>query len=253
MTRLLIDTLTSVLAELDRLAPESLAAARAHGVLAGYMAAPPVRRRAVTQKAATDSDREIAAYYAAGNSILACSTKFGRAPVTIYRALERCGQPTRQRGAPRAIRRDARVDEMIAMRDLGHTLEEIGRRFNVTRERARQLLRRAGVGTGHHDRPLTAEELHAARVYASGESLDAAGAMLPGGRNIRAVLAKAGIQVRTRERANTAQLKARLERVSALQAQGMAPKGIAKAIGARHVEHVYRDLARLRGKSRASA
>jgi hypothetical protein len=45
-------------------------------------------------------------------------------------------------GRPRKMAPDARAQEIIALRRSGATLEEIGARYGVTRERVRQICRR---------------------------------------------------------------------------------------------------------------
>src|SRR5215470_6310707 len=86
------------------------------------------------------------ARYAHGEAgTVALARECGVSDFTVRRALRRQGVAVRprgwQRGRPQPWRRDARrLAEMRRLRAAGWTLARIGRHYDLTRERVRQLL-----------------------------------------------------------------------------------------------------------------
>jgi hypothetical protein len=63
-------------------------------------------------------------------------------PATTKRYMNHLGIKLTKRRKDRDTKPDLRVDEMVAMRKKGFTLDSIGGKFNITRERVRQILQR---------------------------------------------------------------------------------------------------------------
>lgn len=63
-------------------------------------------------------------------------------PATTKRYMNHLGIKLTKRRKERDTKPDLRVDEMVAMRKKGFTLDSIGGKFNITRERVRQILQR---------------------------------------------------------------------------------------------------------------
>lgn len=63
-------------------------------------------------------------------------------PATTKRYMNHLGIKPAKRRKDRDTKPDLRVDEMVAMRKKGFTLDSIGGKFNLTRERVRQILQR---------------------------------------------------------------------------------------------------------------
>lgn len=58
----------------------------------------------------------------------------------VYSLLKKKGVQRRKQGQPRGVLDSSRVQQMATYRSQGETLETIGKRFQLTRERVRQLL-----------------------------------------------------------------------------------------------------------------
>lgn len=235
--RILRETLSTVLAELERIDSRSLVAARARGLLDALEVAP--KGRPVTV-----DDEEVARLYGEGLSLEQCSIRLGVSASTVVNSLKRSGverKRTRPLGQP--SKADPRLPEMVAMRENGATLEEIGAHFKITRERARQIFARAGIDISV--RPLTPAERAAVDRYVSGESLGLCAASLgimP--TSFRNVLLRAGHEPRKEGRATRPETKHRTERAAQLWQAGKRPREIAAELGLPCTETVYRYLAR---------
>jgi hypothetical protein len=134
---------------------------------------------------------------------------------------------------------------MKAMRDDNKTLEEIGLGHGVSRERVRQILNKAGIPTGYMPYVLTDADMKAVDEYQAGASLEycatISGVSLATFRN--RVLIAAGVSVRKKGRMVSITLIERRETVARLYGEGVPMANIAKQVGMRSLEHVYRDLA----------
>ena len=143
-------------------------------------------------------DEEMALMYANGMSTYEIAEHLNFSYARVYAALKRQGTKFRAKGynvsSLRKQRVDERVEAMFAMRQQGATLEEIGAKYGITRERVRQLF----VAHGKHtERPLRPEEIKAVEEYVNGDSLvEVAERNGYTGTKMRALINKAGYQVR---------------------------------------------------------
>ncbi len=236
-------TLASVTSELERLDPSSLIAARARGVLDATDQAG--SRRFAQPPQSPNQAASMAARYAEEVSGLAVAAEFGVDAATVYRAVHAAGGTIRARGPASGFSKIARtrLEEMVALRAQGKTLDEIGEVFKVTRERVRQILTRGGYDT--HTRPLKPEELQAAQAYADGASLYEMAAKLKVTELVaKKVLRRAGIPLRKRCRASAVQADARAERIAELYASGSTLAAIVREVGLKNPNCIYRYLAR---------
>lgn len=108
---------------------------------------------------------EMIALYRSGLTLKAVAERFATSETTVLAALKEVGIARRARYAEQPIpaalaaeHPDAdRVDLMVGMYRGGATLQQIGHHFSLTRERVRQLLKRAGIASdtgGSALRPL---------------------------------------------------------------------------------------------------
>lgn len=252
MSRVLLDTLATVIAELERLDPASLVAARAQGVLEGFRAAPLGTRGSVKigrpKKAATDSDFEMARLYSDGLTVERVAKHMGVSTGTVRAALRRTGTPARKwrplGAAGIQKHNEERVERIREMRAIGQTLEEIAAVECITRERVRQLCVKAGIDT--QQRPLTPEEAAAVQLYLDGASLDLAAERL--GRSahgMRSLLFRAGHKPRPapKLRQRSPETIAKAERACEMYRAGFSTPEIAAKLQLRAQPMVYRLLA----------
>lgn len=98
---------------------------------------------------------EIAGRYAAGETLTELASDYGCCTASIYKILKATGTPTRRQGPPYKAARDDRIDAAVDLRNMGESLEEIGRVLGVTREYVRQLLLVRGIrGCRPKNKPL---------------------------------------------------------------------------------------------------
>ena len=252
---ILRDTLASVLAELERLDPKSLIAARAHGVLlmAGGTEQPQSKggRRKGWRKAASGTDRAIAASYVDGLTADECAEKHGTSKPTVYAALKRVGTPRRAPGRKLSGKsgtlspaNEQRLERMNDMRAKGMTLEEIGAAERITRERVRQIFAKAGIPTTGDERPLTAEQKAAVARYVAGDGLEVtAGSLGVSPYTMRGLISKAGYTVRPSMRqARQPKTIADAERAAQMYRSGCTCQQIADTLGLKAGSQVYRLL-----------
>lgn len=250
--RILRDTLANVLAELDRLDPQSLTAARAHGVLEAIACSAPSskggRPRGVSSRQA-EKDAPLIASYQSGKTAGEVAEAHGCERQTVYNALRRAGIPSRARGhtigkIKPAIAADERIERIRTMRADGRTLEEIGAAEKITRERVRQLCQKAGIPTPRPE--LTQQEKDAVAAYLAGDSIDQASAghdIAPSRLNY--ALARMGHSPRPSKRTcrRSAQTVAKASLAGKLYLDGKKLREISAALGLGKPEMVYRYLA----------
>ncbi len=87
-----------------------------------------------------------------GQSVAEIATAHGISPKQVYRRLSATGLLNQSEQRPGRTSRPKRVDPRIAdmaqRRLRGETLDDIGKAYNVTRERVRQILKQAGIDPG---------------------------------------------------------------------------------------------------------
>ena len=83
--------------------------------------------------------------YVAGHTLVECGARFGIEKTRVVQILVSMGIPRRPRGCPKGFRYPPHrlLDEVVALREQGETLEAIGRRFGFSRQAAHQILKRA--------------------------------------------------------------------------------------------------------------
>ncbi|MGV0964217.1 MAG: hypothetical protein ACOYBT_10035 [Polynucleobacter sp.] len=246
--KLLLETCASVIAELERLDPASLIAARARGVLDG-ISAPRTAKPAGGRPIQVDRDQEIARLYGEGLSGPEVANRVGCSYKTVLNALERCGVARRARGtrySPRkaTVSNQDRIERIRTMRAEGLTLKEIGAREKITGERVRQLCGKAGIDTSK--RPLTEHEKALVAQYLAGDSLHIvaeAGGLSTG--VVARLLALAGEKPRPapKLRNRHPHTLVNAERAAQLYASGLTMAAIAKHVGLANASSVYRLLA----------
>src|SRR5204863_1137494 len=89
-------------------------------------------------------DEVVSRLYSGGLSLLATGKSVGKSAQWVRDSLERSGTPCRPRGSgPKVGYQDSeRVEQIRRYREEGKTLEEIGARLRLSRERVRQIRRR---------------------------------------------------------------------------------------------------------------
>lgn len=207
-------------------------------------AAQPVPRRAGGgRKPDLARYRLFANRYEEGATILEIATEFGACQETVRKALKSLGVVARPfSDHPSTRRPHPHLDEMKRLRAEGATLDEIGGRFSLTRERVRQILKKAGVPTDQ--RPLNAREREAVARYVAGDSLEqVAQALGTQASTMRNIILRAGHQIRPSSRQIHQETLKKAEAASQLYRQGKTLREIAASVGVSKPEMIYRLLA----------
>ena len=109
----------------------------------------------MTDTAVKTENQELVEAYSAGHSLKRCAAQFGMSHYRVRQVLLTLTVPLHPRGrpkghsdqsarAPRAPSPPHRLlDELVALREQGETLEAIGRRFGFSRQAAHQILQKA--------------------------------------------------------------------------------------------------------------
>lgn len=196
-------------------------------------------------------DEEMVALYQSGLSIEDVGAKLGCSGGTVRNALKRLGAKMRKRGPARmAALYPERTADMVAMRERGATLQEIGAKYKLTRERVRQILIREGVDTSN--RPLSKEDLAIVQEYLDGDSLWVVGERHKMGlTSLKSLITKAGYKIRPSPRQSKDPTIERRAKIAAeLYREGMKVRDIADRIGITprsdggHSGGIYRLLAK---------
>ena len=93
-------------------------------------------------KNAMAMEPELRALHSNNLTLYQIARAMGITATTARRYLTVIGLPTPTRRQDRTTPPDLRVDEMMELRRQGETLDAIGKRFDLTRERVRQILQR---------------------------------------------------------------------------------------------------------------
>lgn len=230
----------------------------------------PTKRRAPTIKAVKrppgalrEGEREEAEKYATayreGMAAEQVASLFQQSAPRVRRLLIAIQCPMRKRGRPHppqslSDKNRARIDDIKARYVGGETLQQIGDAYGITRERIRQLLRKAGVpslGTREEHRrqahPLTALEMEAARLYDLGAGPTAVEEQTGVKRaQIYAILRRLNIERKGAGFFNRSpDYDERVEAVCRLYREGHGSTEIAKRLPfVRHPEETYKYLKR---------
>ncbi len=192
-----------------------------------------------------DKAKDIVAAYCAGSSALDVATRFGCDPALVRRMVVEAGEAMRPPSRASEKAPSPRIEQIMAMRAAGKTGEEIGEALGITRERVRQIVIKEGMFQQYADRPFRPEEITAFEEYKAGAPLGIVAAMLgvtPD--TAKKKLIAAGVELRPKPRANSAESARRVQEASALHREGLKPRAIAEAMGLPHLEYVYRYLAK---------
>lgn len=236
--------LLMTVAALEQVAPQSMALAFAREVLARPRPEPAPRIR--RKKEATEEDRRIAADYEGGMTIAEISAKYDCSSGKVTGALARCGVQKRPQGKAAKKKdhaNDPRALDMAAMYRDGKTLEEIGAKYGLTRERVRQIMIRSGNDPKGIDRPMPEHYRRAIDAYLAGDSLLTAAKVAdvsPG--TFRNVLARAGHVPRLENRAKKYDA-GKVERCAQLYLAGEPLAEIVRKLGISHQPYIYQLLA----------
>lgn len=258
-TQLMQAAARDLLAEVKRVAPESPVAIRAETIFevaeeTGIKpsgrppnAAGNERRETLMQRIAERdaTDKEVAKLYASGLSLMEVGRRTGgHSTAWVTASLARTGTPTRPRGNNKTPPNLERIERMRAYRAEGKTLEEIAAVEHISRERVRQICNSAGISTSPSSE-LTPEQHAAVEEYLAGGSLNLVSARYGvGSHALRNWVMRAGhVPRREPTRRSTAETKRRAERAAQLYRQGMKADEIAKALGFKKGEAIYRFLA----------
>jgi ribosomal protein S13 len=246
MSDILLQTLAGVIAELVRLDPQNLVAARAIGVLeaAPLMAAP---RRGRVPQPPNITDAKIAARYAAGATLLDLASEFEIAVDTARRAIVRAGGIIRRQGPTdhRKPEDHPLFTQMKAMWEGGNSMKAIGDACGVSRERVRQILTKAGIHATGEPKRLTSDELAAVHRYFD-EDLSLSGAAHAAGFSefkMARLIRRAGYEPRKANRRMKDETAAKAARAADLYKRHVKIVEIAKDLKLRSPELVYRYLA----------
>lgn len=194
-------------------------------------------------------------WYESGMSILQVAERAGTNAPQVSYALKRSGYKVRGPGnrshedparvAARRAKLDARVGEIMEMRERGMSGPEIGVVLRITRERVRQLVAKAGRTEEFENRPLTPEQLLILREYEDGLDMRSLATKLEVGEGTtRKWLERAGIPIRPlrRRRDQEGLTKERTEQVVCLYERGLTSKEIARRLDLPSPSAVYRYL-----------
>lgn len=241
------DTLSSVVAELERVDPQSVVGARARGLLDGksMMLASQSDRHPRPPKA--ERDDKIAQAYLGGSSISVIAGEIGVTPDTVRNALIRRGVTRRKSGecqkTTASRRDDGKRQRIKAMREAGKTLTEIGLAEQISRERVRQILAADGI-TGQ--RPLSPDEHAAVAEYLAGGSVcEVSERHSMAATKLRKLVLQSGHEMRPSRRNGGHQpdtLK-KAERAAQLYAEGRTIRDIQDELNVNYGTGVYRLLA----------
>lgn len=244
------DTLASVVAELERVDPQSVLAARVHGLLDAKRMSLHTTDRHAARRRYRDPERDerIAAMYLSGSSTWDIVKELGGDAGGVRAALKRKSVEMRHGGeagkVPAAKRDESRVDLIRQLHDEGKTLSQIGEHLGITRERVRQICLKNDISTV---RCLTSEQKKAVAEYVSGKSLEAvAGIHNVNPSTLRGWILKDGFAIRPApktSRRDPETLK-RAERAESLWRSGKSLSEISRELGYGSVgAPVYRLLA----------
>lgn len=190
-------------------------------------------------------DRAISELYESGESMIAAGARFGVGQTRVAAALARLHVPPRPTGKPRNEGVDmARVDRIRQARERGETLEQIGAKEQISRERVRQICRQFGIPT-KANLELTDRQLEAVHRYLAGESLEfAAAAYDVGPSTLRNWIIRSGHIPRPgRPNGHGPEMKRRAAQAARMYRKAEPIKAIAKRLGLQKPEMVYRLLA----------
>jgi len=236
--------LLMTVAALEQVAPQSMALAFAREVLARPRPEPAPRIR--RKKEATEEDRRIAADYEGGMTIAEISAKYDCSYFKAKSALDRCGVQARPQGKAAKKKdhaNDPRALDMAAMYRDGKTLEEIGAKYGLTRERVRQIMIRSGNDPKGIDRPMPEHYRRAIDAYLAGDSLLTAAHIADiHPITFRNILVRAGHVPRLENRAKIYDA-GKVERCAQLYLAGKSLAEIAQTVGIKHQPEIYRHLA----------
>lgn len=193
----------------------------------------------------------IAEAYEAGETLLGCSAKFGVGVPVVQRALLAHNVTVRTKGSGAQLVNSGvggaeRIASIMAMRAEGKSLEQIGAVLNVTRERVRQLVVRAGLSDEFAKRPRSAEQLAILREYADGLNLNATAEKLGVSTGmVKKWLIQESIAIRPSPKFPRRNVKTteNAERAAALYRKGLKGREIAETLGLNAPEQIYRLLA----------
>lgn len=120
-------------------------------------------------------DADLRQQYEAGATIVELAAKYGYSTHPIYVALRRAGAKMRRRGIKKGILDLVRAEDFRARYEAGETLDAIGARYRITRERVRQILVKLGVSNRDHLTPHMQKRsaAKAERDAAKREAIDA--------------------------------------------------------------------------------
>lgn len=166
-------TVETVVAELERADPQSVVGARVRGLLDARAMSTALQGDRHPRPPKSERDDKIAELYLGGLSYEATAKAVGCAIDTVKSALARRGIEPRRSGegqkATAARQDEERIERIRQYREQGMTIQEIGDREGVSRERIRQICFRNGIDTT--TRPLKPEERAAVDDYSAGASL----------------------------------------------------------------------------------
>lgn len=183
---------------------------------------------------------DIVATYEAGKSVLQCAVEFDVAEMTVRNALKAFNIQLRGGGR----KAPDRIPLIMKLRAEGKTLEEIGAVLDVTRERVRQLVAKAGL-TEQFARPRTAEQLAILAEYPNGATVDFVAERLGIGAHLaKKWLTQAGYEIRPSRRQSKRQPNtiANAERAAQMYSNGITTREIAEELGLNNPAQIYRLL-----------
>lgn len=217
---------------------------RAHGIKPGSARPRGPRGRHADKYVA------IAEAYEAGKTLLECEAEFGVGQEVIKKALRAFNVAVRPKGTRFTTSAGKggceRMAQIMAMRAEGKTLEQIGAVLNITRERVRQLVVKAGLSNEFAKRPLSTEQKAIIQEYANGLGLVLTAEKLGVSLGVtKKWLLQEGIELRPANRfaRRSAVTTANAERAAQLYQQGHKGREIAAILGMKKPASVYRLLA----------
>lgn len=230
---LLREALAKAADEIERFDPASAVAGYCRGLLAESTKVSETKKQKVERYFAMWE------FYNAGSTLEDTAARFGVHLQTVRNAFAHIGKPARKK----AIRKtDHRAEQFWQEYCTGATLEQIGIANKITRERVRQILKRAGHEPKSVKRPEKPEYLAAIDAYLSGESLHTAA-------HIAGVAQKAMFDIIVRNghkpRPSRRYFRGdqhRIETVARLYKSGAKLAVIAAEAGLAHPNNVYRYL-----------